>query len=43
MLWHASSKPQRQTLCGFAGLPSFVGRPVDVTASEQPNLGRRRA
>jgi hypothetical protein len=42
MLWHASSEPQRHTPRGFAGAPCYVGRPVDVTASAQPNLGRRR-
>lgn len=42
MSWHASSNPQRLTLCGFAGMPSFVGRPVDVTSSQNPNSGRRR-
>lgn len=44
MLWHAIVEPQRQTpsLCGFAGMPSFVGRPSDVTAGEKPNLGDGR-
>lgn len=41
MLWHATFEPQRSPLCGFAGMP-YVGRPIDVTASEKPNLGRRR-
>lgn len=41
MLWHASSEPQRLALCGFAGMPC-VGRPVEQTASDKLNLGRRR-
>lgn len=41
MLWQATSEPSRHTPCGFDGM-SYVGRPIDVTASEKPNLGRRR-
>lgn len=40
MLWHASSKPQRQPLCGFGGMP-YVGRPVETTASKPAHPGQR--
>ena len=40
MLWQAIVKPQRQTLCGFAGAPT-VGR-VEITASKEPSQGPRR-
>jgi len=40
MLWLASIKPQRPTLCGEATMP-FSGRPVYLADSEH-NRGRWR-
>jgi hypothetical protein len=40
MLWSASIKPQRSTLCGEATVP-FLGRPVYLADSEH-NRGRWR-